>query len=703
METPRSIYGFMVIYPEVHRARSGSYCNAQVAIAFGLIMLNITLQVSLTYIAGSTIFDAQRAYKTALTDEEGDFVKETNRIRDDAYTIQEEYLDLPGVLGLGEEGGDGRPCCVGVECAGLAIPCCEHRRGINTAPPDRNATELTQVRKPKPKGKQESGTHSRSISLCQVDLNHKLDCTPPTYVYTDAWKDLDADGDGTWSRTEAQADENNLGCKLGVPSEKVFLSLTNGLRRYMEDISRQPVPASIEDRVAVPHADFELWAGIATICSAVNHNRCSEMIRMGVFDGALQAGNVGKKGFRNLEDALDYCQKLLVPGGICEKAMPVTYIMYRQEVADKCGKAAFAQGQVYANPYDPTDVIHLVSLRYPEVEKYTMAESLTFQFFLCLILLVWYINLLGELNAIVHMTDFCYNFPGAEGGDPLLLRLAALKARDRYDTLRRSFNSRSSNLGEGQDGSPAKDAEAQNGSPAKDVEGLDGSPATDAEVAEVAEPAKESPRWHSPRATPRSRQSPRATPRSIRGSQVGEDKVVLRDISLIHRCMCFIVLFVRAWLLIYMAQVGTVFTLSTYSYPDLLMNAVALAFVFELPEFIYALLVRYEDKMDVESAGELLFESSLPRVGRHGVWGTIFSVYFMGLVVFPIVAILTVHCHTDFHVQPIYEALNCACLQVGDRCVASERLSRRWFNEHWARLESLGKLSVGRLLQVGRP
>merc|ERR1719359_2286352 len=240
-------------------------------------------------------------------------------------------------------------------------------------------------------------------SLCaKVGKEKTLHCTPPSYAFVDVWDDLDRDGDGLWTLEEARADEANLGCRLGLPVEEVFRSTCRGVQRDNEDTSENPpynvhlVPLSVSERRAVPKAYFDWWRGLAVICVAHDVARCGELVSKGLFDGAIAAGHrLTKGGVQDLDSALDYCQRLLRPGGMCEKTLPGAYMMYRSRVAEKCGPPTFSTGTRYINPFNDRDVMSTIQVQYSLVEQYSTASSGRFCFFQGLILFLWFVYLVG--------------------------------------------------------------------------------------------------------------------------------------------------------------------------------------------------------------------------------------------------------------------------------------------------------------------
>jgi len=168
------------------------------------------------------------------------------------------------------------------------------------------------------------------------------------------------------------------------------------------------------------------------------------------------------------------------------------------------------------------------------------------------------------------------------------------------------------------------------------------------------------------------------------GSSVGlggEDSVhVIESISVGHRMMVLTILTVRFVLLLYMFHVGSTFLLTQHNYDDLLLNAVALAFIFELPEFLYIFLVSDEMKAKLEDAHTIEYVTSLPKQG-HGSF--LLSKALWGLVIIPLIVFMTVMWHYRATTLPAMQALMCTCYQKGSHCEVSQRFTRGFWDAYW--------------------
>jgi hypothetical protein len=661
IEHKESVYSFMLFQAPLSRRRAGHYWTTEVFLAFALLVLNVTLQVGLTLIAGSHIVERSIQFKTSLVSG-GEATMPWERVIDHVQDGSQRTRDyVEESLGAKAAPVDSMECCNGAECAELNLPCCSRsgasphkpfepmRKNLTEAdvqqlPGGNNVSFLMQTeaflsfRKPgKKKKKDDKSKRSEPIinSLCQkVGKNETLHCTPLSYGFIEVWDELDRDGDGMWTLEEARADEANLGCRLGLPVEEVFRSTCRGVQRDNEDTSEHPpynvhlVPLSVSERRAVPKSYFDWWRGLAVICVAHDVSRCGELISKGLFDGAIGAGHrMTKGGVQDLDSALDYCQRLLRPGGMCEKTLPGAYMMYRSRVTEKCGAASYSTGTRYSNPYDDRDVMSTIAVGYSLVDQYKTASSLEFCFFQGLILFLWFVNLVGELKAIIQLGDFIYSFEHDEKL-PLLTPGMRRYLRPMWRNASRTISGRS--LVPDASGLEAKDDDDSDDDAIGDVD--------------------------------------------------GEGRHVITKISKLHKCMCTMMLFIRVFLLIYMFHVGSMFLLTNHKYDDLLLNAVALAFIFELPEFLYTFLVSDQMKSDLEGAHTADYVTALPTKGFSTMF---FSKSLWGILIIPVIVVIVVLHNFEVTTMPSLRALQCTCFQDGSHCDVSTRFSKPWWDAYW--------------------
>merc|ERR1712232_1001512 len=117
--------------------------------------------------------------------------------------------------------------------------------------------------------------------------------------------------------------------------------------------------------------------------------------------------------------------------------------MYRNRIVDKCGVVAYSNDVRYANPHDERDVMRLLRVDYSNWHQFETAKTWNFLIFLALILVVWYVNMIDELDQILQLADFSWNFPGQGTDHWHLDRVTSSASR----TLRRISSTASRTLG----------------------------------------------------------------------------------------------------------------------------------------------------------------------------------------------------------------------------------------------------------------
>jgi len=700
-----NIYSFVILISSMHRQKYPNYIFTKGAvIAFLLFALNVVLQLALTTIAGGYILAADKEFISEVLPVEQQpellyLMSEpwrafTSKATDTYDRLEHEatrHFNLTKVMS---------ECCVGADCAYFGTECCPP--GVKASPVPVEMLQKSKVGRRKPSGKAAnakgrmdgSGSALRSSGpICSLYMDH-VDCTQPSFDFIDAWEDLDTNGDGTWTYAEAQADVANLGCRFGVSTDEVFRSVCRGVAldiadtgAYVSGGDKYRVPNEIASCTEVSKQYFDYWKGLVAICAAPGRDQCGQLLLQGTFDGLLLFGKEGfaRGGVIDLDSALDYCQRILTTSGLCERTLPVSYSMHMHRLRDKCGTAMYAANTRYQSPVDSTDVTGLVTVNYSNLRQYTAARGVTFNLFVACILFVWYLTLIRELKAIMWLTDFSWNFPGMDNQDgedqkPMSVREML---RQIYGEAQETANKFMRLEGPKNQTIVRKRKESHQQRSKDDVGTQD---AAGPILAADAHGSKTEAEQQDPPEDSDSEDSEVPVKTGVSYGAASESKEAeFRGLAYITRgtrCMCFVVVLVRFWLMWYMGIVGTIFTLSTYSYDELLMNAVALAFIFELPELLFMWMVSSKDKKELGSLGPLLYVSKLAKMGSWQRF--LFSRYFWGLVVIPILCYIIVTNNHSLVVVPMQEALECACLQTGPRCLAAEQINSEWWAEYWS-------------------
>lgn len=677
-----SLYTFMLFMPPLARKTHGHFWTPEVPLAFALFAMSVTLQLCLTLIAGASIVQQQHEAQATLIQDETIHDSYLYVMSDQLAYLSERGLDLaPKVRSelmghtwakdvvatqklepeyLPEEAEGKNWCCIGSACAGYR-QCCPtanlaYQLDNNTSKggwgehsqPARGLSALLR----KPGGGKSAKAHDTSEhsyeghtkrnSVC-TNADGIMSCMPPTSALLGAWGELDVNDDGLWSLEEATADPANFGCHVGVHMEDVFRALCRGIVRDADDaaasgIYTRPVPKSVRLRTAIPRAYFEWWRGLVAVCVNTDSTMCGELIMRGTFDGALSKQNNGTRGgMVDLDTALAYCERLLAPGGICDSALPGSYVMYRARIKDRCGVANPGSGPRHVNPHKPTDVARLMTTSWSKLDEVRNVHSQGFQFFMGLILVLWYVNLVDELKDIIHLWDLIRNFPVDEEW-PFMTPTMSEKVR----TLRKSLSHQVSRT-----------------------------MATFRDVEVPPEEEGQDTGFSSEFST-----GPMGTPRSI----------TITSFARPHQLTIIGMAMIRSVLLMYLGYSGTYFLLSNQSYIDLLLNALALAFIFELDEFLFTFLVPEATKDKLDSLAPLTYKSSLP---SSGIGKLLLAKYLWGLAVIPVLSWFVVRYHDRHTTVPMMEALQCACMQVGEHCLAAAMFSKSWWDQYWAEMAML--------------
>lgn len=624
-----SVFSLVLFVPPLTRKKEGHYCTVPVVISLLLFAVTVTCQLSLTLIAGDYIREQSSSFKVSLIHHQ-DFLTT-------ALTPVDYLRDK--VVHAGQKIAWSSPkveeCCNSAECIEL-YPCCgavenefntkgeatENSAKFLAGQSVRRAPELNVSRVKNILNSFAFGSSGGAAAVCRKGSDGIMDCSPPSYAYLDAWHELDHNGDGAWTREEAEADRTNLGCRLGLSAKEFFNSAIRGIIKDARDTADNSyaiplVPQSIEKRESIPIEYFEHFKGLVVVCTAFDMGRCGQLIKEGIFDGAFGLKSKATRGgIHDLDSSLDFCQRMLRPNGICDQVLPHTYQIYRSRTHEKCGAPSFQVGAKYINPYDQRDAMSIVDVSYGAYDQYVLGNQWRFQIFLAFILLIWYLTLVLELYRVIELVDMLINFKKADRSSHSLLSRSEL-----WLPSSNSFVDMQATL---------------------------------------------SLKTHD-----------------------DDEKLIIEDLSHTHRIMCTIMVIIRIYLWFYMANVGTVFLLATFAYDDLLFDCVTLAFIFELPEFLYAFLISEELKDELRGAETTPFPTSLPQAGWKS---NLMSRAVWGLLVIPLFVLLVCYYHCQNNIVLSLEALRCACYQAGPNCAAAYRFNPAWWDQYWKDTFALAKL-----------
>lgn len=153
----------------------------------------------------------------------------------------------------------------------------------------------------------------------------------------------------------------------------------------------------------------------------------------------------------------------------------------------------------------------------------------------------------------------------------------------------------------------------------------------------------------------------------------------LQGISKTHRRNLAVVCIVRILLTTSLCVVGMTYIIKTNSYPDLLMNGVALAFVAEIASVLYSQILREEIRDQTEDIKAI----KVPMFGIYELnkYPALLDIVLLALVI--LICFTIMQWQLTSVVVPIYKALECTCLQRGEECYESERFDHKFWNNYW--------------------
>jgi hypothetical protein len=638
-----SIYTYMLLMPPLAQKVRGHYCTHEVIMGFALLALAFTLQVSLTLIGGRKILAMQADYHGRLVNDHA-FSQNNSQY---GLAMEDNIGDTFGMIN--DEDTSARYSLRGKVQDSSTSKLepdqgeSQNQRQKRSAGRARNQQlEASVVGAHNCSGMEPDSTGPEIGSLCSKREDGYLDCAPRTLSLLEKWEQLDVNGDGRWAIGEAKDDVYKLGCYLGVPLEDVFRAACRGMIADAQDADesgmRSPeLPNAVLKRRSIPHRYFKWWHDLIGICVYTDAGACSKMMSQGHFDD-FHADLRGPLRDMHLDMAISYCNHLLKPGGICDSALPGTYVMYRARHVEMCGPSSAVPTERFQNPYSGNDhdAIQISALSYSSLDAWQSTNTTSFMSFMFLVLVLWYVNMVDELKDLQHLFDFLLNFP-VENSATNLLGPAMSMGLVRFGTFaNHRLGLRSERVG-------------------RDLASL-------------------------------SQRS--ITARELSSKTLDDqdfDMIEIDSIDRPHQFLCIFMLVTRASLLIYIGVAGTVFVMSNRTYMDLLLNSLAIAFIFELDEAIFNILVPNETKSILSRLKPLKFKSSFPKTGWRSA---LFSKFVWGLTIVPLLSCFQVFFHYRHTVQPVMEALDCACLKIGEACI-DRSIATAASDAYWDHLAAL--------------
>merc|ERR1719171_2549319 len=144
----------------------------------------------------------------------------------------------------------------------------------------------------------------------------------------------------------------------------------------------------------------------------------------------------------------------------------------------------------------------------------------------------------------------------------------------------------------------------------------------------------------------------------------GETKYIIQGITSGHRATVALMNVLRFILASVLTVVGISYLLSGTDYIGLLMDAVALVFIIEIANILYNQVLRPEIREQCEGLDSMTVEMyGIPWLNRRQA--IVDVIQLVAIVIFTVIVMYMYYVDV---VDPLSDALECACVSRGDKC-----------------------------------
>lgn len=164
------------------------------------------------------------------------------------------------------------------------------------------------------------------------------------------------------------------------------------------------------------------------------------------------------------------------------------------------------------------------------------------------------------------------------------------------------------------------------------------------------------------------------------------ERYQIHRISRKHRAGMTAVVVARFLILFLLMRFGSWFLLNESRYIELVMNALALAFITGIDEMLHATFLEKTEQADdgYDEVAPISYESTVPHFKTSWI-GYLFRKECWGLFLIPCLCIIVVTWNVYFARIPTIDAMTCACLQEGAHCAESMVNQGSWWQHYWTR------------------
>jgi len=247
--------------------------------------------------------------------------------------------------------------------------------------------------------------HGKDSPLC-FEHGDGISCSPLSVHLLADWKLLDSDGDGMWTRQEAE--DKSLGekiqCEYNVDLPSLYANMVAQINGSEMLQGRRDPSLLAGTAVRKAYADWYLHKPV--LCQYGDEDMCGSLFERGVFDAALLSQPSSE--FKDVTSALKYCHHILRYE--CFDILPTTYRVWRNVANQQCGVKFYDQS-VYQNPANIHTEMPMLSVDFKKRREYATTKDPPFRLFLCILLTTFLSVMALEIRSISKMFTWCAMFP----------------------------------------------------------------------------------------------------------------------------------------------------------------------------------------------------------------------------------------------------------------------------------------------------
>jgi len=249
-----------------------------------------------------------------------------------------------------------------------------------------------------------------------------ISCSPMSVHLLSDWDLLDTDGDGLWTREEADDEKlkESVLCEYNVDLPAMYNDIVQNLNKSTALHGRRDT--NLRSGVAVHKAYLNWYIHKPLLCTYGDQDMCGALFERGFFDEALQQQS--SSDFKDTASALKYCNDILQYE--CFNILPNTYRVWRFVSNQQCGAKVFGQSN-YHNPVDGS-VVPMLSVDFRKRREYATTKTAAFRVFLGILLVTFLSVMALEMRNIAKVFIFCARFPtDGESGDDMVVGSQSVK------------------------------------------------------------------------------------------------------------------------------------------------------------------------------------------------------------------------------------------------------------------------------------